>query len=243
MDAHDSPRLGDITTLWTMVRQAHGNSPDGVGAAQRVLMERYSGAVYRYLLGAVRDRDTADELFQEFALRFIRGDFRNADPQRGRFRDFVKTSLYHLIVDHQKKGKKPGPLPLDACPEPAASDPVIQDQAFLDSWRSEILNRTWEALKADSEETANHYYQVLHFRAEHPDLSSQQMADQLSEVLGKPVRADWVRQTIRRAREKFGQLLLAEISQLLEAPTRERLEEELTDLGLLAYCQDALPGS
>jgi hypothetical protein len=50
-------------------------------------MGSYHRAVHRYLLGALRDEDAAEELFQEFALRFVRGDFRWADRGRGRFRD------------------------------------------------------------------------------------------------------------------------------------------------------------
>jgi hypothetical protein len=54
------------------------------------------------------------------------------------------------------------------------------------------------------------------------------------------VSADWVRQNLRRAREQFADLLLDELTQSLEDPTRERLEEELVDLRLFSYCQDAL---
>src|SRR5688500_14765658 len=94
-DADDAleQRLSRITTLWSVVGQAHGGATAGTAsAARRVLMERYRGAAYRYLLGAVRSPDAADELFQEFALRFVRGDFRRADPDRGRFRDYVKAA-------------------------------------------------------------------------------------------------------------------------------------------------------
>src|SRR3712207_7176976 len=49
-----------------------------------------------------RSEAAAEELLQEFAVRFLRGDFRRADPQRGRFRDYVKTALIHLVIDHQR---------------------------------------------------------------------------------------------------------------------------------------------
>src|SRR5262245_41794459 len=90
-------RLSRITTLWSLVYEAHGDAADAAKAAQHRLMDRYGGAAHRYLLGALRDADAADDLFQDFSLRFLRGDFRNADPERGRFRDFVKTALFHLI--------------------------------------------------------------------------------------------------------------------------------------------------
>ncbi len=61
------------------------------------LMCRYAGAVHRYLLKALGDSDAAAELNQEFALRFLRGDFRHGDPIRGRFRDYVKRTVQNLM--------------------------------------------------------------------------------------------------------------------------------------------------
>src|SRR5207244_8784969 len=95
-------RLSRISTLWTVVLQAHQGSAEAVTKAQQLLMQRYSGAVYRYLLGAVRDPDVAADLSQEFALRFVRGDFRRAAPERGRFRDYVKIALVHLVDDYYR---------------------------------------------------------------------------------------------------------------------------------------------
>jgi hypothetical protein len=62
----------------------------------------------------------------------------------------------------------------------------------------------------------------------------------LSEQFGNTVSADWVRTRLKRAREQFADLLLDELAQSVDNPTRERLEEELADLRLLAYCQDAV---
>ena len=74
-------------------------------------MQRYCGSVYRYLLGALRNGDAAIELFQEFAMRFVRGDFHRASPTRGRFRDYVKTALINLVTDHfNRQNSKPRPL-------------------------------------------------------------------------------------------------------------------------------------
>src|SRR5689334_15571752 len=91
-------RLSRISTLWSAMAQAHQGPADEAAAAQRLLLERYAGAAYRYLLAAAGD--AADDLFQEFALRFLRGDFRRADPRRGRFRDYLKAALIHLAHDH-----------------------------------------------------------------------------------------------------------------------------------------------
>jgi hypothetical protein len=50
-----------------------GGRPDQ--AAQAEFLERYVGAIYRYSLRMLEDPDLATEACQEFALRFVRGDF------------------------------------------------------------------------------------------------------------------------------------------------------------------------
>jgi RNA polymerase sigma-70 factor (ECF subfamily) len=236
-----SQPLNRISTLWTVVCRAHEGTAGSAAAAQQVLLQRYSGAVYRYLLGALRDRDAAEDLAQEFALRFLQGKFRGVDPEHGRFRDFVKGVLCHLVADYHRR--RPPPLPLaDAGREPAApaEPPADPDHGFVDSWREELLARVWEALKRIQDQTGQPFYAVLRFRADHPELRSAQMAEQLGAQLGKPITAPAVRQTLHRARDKFADLLLEEVAQTLREPTADALEQELLDLGLLEYCRPAL---
>jgi RNA polymerase sigma-70 factor (ECF subfamily) len=226
-------RLSRISTLWSLVYQAHHGSTDAVSAAQRALLERYSGAVHRYLLGALHDPDAADELFQEFALRFVRGDFKRVDPERGRFRSFVKTALFHLIVDFRRRPHPPA-VPAHA---PHAADP---ERDFVESWRAELLDRTWLALAEVERKTGQPHHTVLRLRAEKPLLSSAELATDLGALLGKSFTVDGVRQALHRARERYADLLLNEVVQSLDNPTLDQVEEELTDLGLLSYCRSAL---
>jgi hypothetical protein len=49
-----------------------------------------------------------------------------------------------------------------------------------------------------------------------------------------------VRQALHRAREKFVDLLVSEVTLSLGDASHEDLEQELIDLGLFAYCRAAL---
>jgi RNA polymerase sigma factor (sigma-70 family) len=243
MKSGDSDRhLSRISTLWSLVQQAHCQPGEEADAAQRKLWDRYQNAVRRYLLGAVRDADAAEDVFQEFAYRFLHGDLRRADPQKGRFRDYVKGVLFHLVLDYHKKRQR---LPRQLSPD--AGDPAVesapdaeQERAFLASWRDELLAHTWSALAALDDAKGQSFHAVLRFRAEHPELHSHEMAEQLSRQLGKPLTAAGVRKTLERARDRFADLLLDEIAQALSEPTLEHLEEELIDLNLYEHCRDAL---
>lgn len=242
MSHSDSPqRLSQIQTLWTMVGRAHGDGPaQVVNSAQHQLLERYGKVVHRYLLGALRDAEAADELSQEFALRFVQGDLGGADPTRGRFRDFLKGVLFHLIGDfHRRRKKQALPLPNEHDPADSIEDPGL-DETFMKSWREELLKRAWGVLQTLEQEDGPPFHTVLQFRAAHPEMRSEEMASGLSEALGREVSASWVRQNLHRAREKFAEALLGEVLQTLREPTVGALEEELIDIGLIDYCRPAL---
>jgi RNA polymerase sigma-70 factor (ECF subfamily) len=237
-----TPRLNEISTLWSVVLQANHVGAEATRLAQRRLLERYGGAVRRYLLGAVRDPDAAEELFQEFALLLVHGDLRGADRQRGRFRDFVKGVLFHLVAGHHRqRRRRPLALPPDH-PGPAVEPEELPDQedAFRASWRAELLARAWAALEAQEGEAGQPFYTVLRYRADHPAVPSARMAEELAARLGRPLSAAGVRKTLERARDRFAALLLDEIVHTLGAPTPAQLEDELIELNLLEHCRAAL---
>lgn len=235
------PRLSKIETLWSVVREAGADST-GSHAAQSRLLEVYGGAVRRYLLGALRDEAAADEVFQEFALRFVRGDFKSADPERGRFRSFVKTAVYHLIVDHQRRRKRDQhQKPLVVEPEDVVATHLDEmEQEFVASWRDELLSRAWQALEEHQATTGKAYFTVLKCRSDHPSASSTDLAAELSAKLDRPVAPGNARVLLHRAREFFAELLLDAVRDSLVHPTRQDLEEELITLDLLTYCRAAL---
>lgn len=235
-------RLSGIQTLWTLVRNAHGADADLVKTAQQQLLKRYGGAVKRYLRGLVRNADAADDLFQDFSVRLLKGDLHNADPQRGQFRNYVKGVLFHLVADfHQRNKRRPAALG-ENTPEPAVAEPSHAefDREFVQNWRDDLLARAWQKLEETERDTRKPFYTVLRFRAQHPDLSSDQMAALLSVTLGKPLTAAGVRQTLHRAREQFSEIVLDEVLHSLDQPSPQHLEDELVELGLLKYCKPAL---
>src|SRR5262249_6622388 len=107
-----NPFLSQLSTRWSLVCRAHEGPDAEMAAARRELLDRYGGAVSRYLHGALRDAVAAEELYQEFALRLLRGDFRRATPEGGRFHDFVKTALLRLVSRYCAR-QQAGPQPLD----------------------------------------------------------------------------------------------------------------------------------
>jgi RNA polymerase sigma-70 factor (ECF subfamily) len=230
-------RLSQIETHWTELLRARAGAPDAVARAQSALIVRYAGAIERYLLKVTDDRDLTDDLTQEFALRFLRGDFRTADPSRGRFRDFVKQAILNLMRDsYRRRRSRPDHVPIEgdgSMPIIPAVESIDLDASFLASWRETLMARAWEGLYEHERVSGQPFHTVLRCRADNPELYSPGMAEILSKSLGKTVTGNWVRQMLFRAREEFVDVLIEEVARTLHKPDRERVEEELAHVGQL----------
>ena len=132
-------------------------------------------------------------------------------------------------------GAAAAPAPVD----PDAGPPDF-DRQFTESWRRELMDQAWASLSRYQERAGQPLHTVLQLRSRHPDLKSPELAERLSEVLGKPVSAGGAREILSRAREVFVNALIEGVRASLAIPTRELIVEELADLRLLDYCRPAL---
>jgi len=239
----DDLRLSRIETLWSVVRRANDGSVEKAKQAQQTLLDRYGGAIRRYLLGSLRNEDAADEVFQEFSLKLVSGAFQKAHASHGRFRSFLKTTLFHLIIDYQRRGKRNATRELmhETPDRPFCEDRLAEeDRAWTRSWREELLAKGWSALAKTEKSTGTPYYTVLRFRSEHPEMRSQEIADQLDGKVAKKLGSSSVRVLIHRARELLAEEVLDLVLDSIDNASLDECEEELIDLDLLEYCRSAL---
>lgn len=96
-------------------------------------------------------KDQADALLQDFAEdKFLQeGWLRKADQSRGRFRDFLKTSLRNFILNGlSRKNVKNPPIPLEEL-EQEVSEPEAISEAFDLAWARTVLAETLRRMEAD----------------------------------------------------------------------------------------------
>ena len=240
-------RISQLTTNWSEIfaaNQRFGEDPgaaDDTADAQRVVLEKYGPCILRYLLGATRSSDVAEELAQEFAFRFVRGDLCGAKPENGRFRDYLRVVLRNLVNDHYRRMRQS--VDVSQLSQDQNVEPFEElERNFHSQWRDQILESTWSELKREQDEKGNCFHTVLEFRAQNPNLSSQEMASTLSDKIAKQVSADWVRQVIHRSRQRFATLLLSEVKKTIQPQDDlDQLREELADLQLLELVHDLHP--
>ena len=117
-------------------------------AAFDTLYARHRGPLYRFLLGATRDRASAEELFQETWQRVVRA--RHAYRPEAAFRTWLWRIARNLVIDHARRRKpvvtgEPAALAIAGAAAPAVHEP-LHALALSEVW-SQLL----EALEALSE--------------------------------------------------------------------------------------------
>lgn len=235
-------QLSRISTLWTLVARARGGPDNAEALAQAALLDRYHQAVHRHLIRGLRSPAAADELLQEFALRFLRGDFHRAAPDRGRFRDYVRAALNNLIREYRGRQAAQAVPALEAPEEVPDAEAADLDAEFVANWRQVLIDRAWDGLAALELPGGVPFHTALRLKVEQPDATSEQLADELTRRQ-RPAQAytdAGVRKVVQRARDLFTDLLLDEIARSLRCADLDALEQEVIDLGLQAHCKRGL---
>jgi RNA polymerase sigma-70 factor (ECF subfamily) len=230
-NVHDGAHahLTEMETSWTTIRSAHIAGPEGQ-AAMGELIGRYHDAVLRYLRLKLRDSNLADEVFQEFWTKLLTHKLAGADGNKGRFRDYVRTVLHRLIIDHFR-GRK-----LQALPPGDLLDPSLPDADYDRVWREAVLKRALTRLETYELKTPkNRYATVLALRRDNQGKSIEEIATLLSEKVGSPITPESFRKTLQRARTKYFELLIQELRDTIHPATDEDIEQEIQALGLGQY--------
>jgi DNA-directed RNA polymerase specialized sigma24 family protein len=242
-------RISRISTNWELWKQAHAElnevgSEDDLREARDTVLRVYERAVRSYLAAMLRQADAVDEVFSEFALRFVAGRYRNVAPARGRFREYLKTVLKHLADDYRKSSARTSVQAkgeVDNLAEVAvAPDTVFCEAAFDEECRWTILDRALERLRNYECSTGRPYHSVLQYRAAHPGESLSVMAEVISRQLGRNYRHDALRQVLSRARREFSEIVLCEVADSLGTQDVDLVEQEVLALRLHPYCVNAL---
>jgi RNA polymerase sigma-70 factor (ECF subfamily) len=228
--------LDGQSTSWTLINEAIGPDTEVRYRAQAKLIRRYDRVVRRYLAGAFRcdiDDPKVEECAQECWKRLVEGRFQAVSPEKGRFRDYLRTVLSNLVNSRRRKDER-APAPLGDL-DPPAPDPV-SDAEYRDLFRTALLERAMEQLLRQDQQKDQGFFTVLQARRDHPEASMAELAGRLS-AGGQERNENWVRVTLFRARQRLCELLRLEVALELDDRTTAAVDEELADLELLVYCQ------
>ena len=233
-ERQDPSRLDQIQTRWSLICRSGGQLSQEAGLALHALTLRYAPAIRRYAFAMTRDDDLADELSQDIVLRLLKGELLNVDAERGRFRDFLKTVVRNTVRNRWSRDSRRTAAALPS------EEQVVADED--DSWdeviRKHLLDGAWRELEQHEQRNpASQAYTVLRLRVDHPDASSEQLAEIASKQLGREIAAATLRQQISRARKQMRQIVINEVADGLRDPNPEAIDDELARLGLKSWVE------
>ncbi|MBQ0129278.1 MAG: sigma-70 family RNA polymerase sigma factor [bacterium] len=154
-------------------RELVENYRNGDLASFELLVSRYQARVYSYIMTLVKDRQLADDIFQDTFVKIIRTIKAGVYKDEGKFVQFAMRISHNLVIDHFRKENRIPTVEsssedynyLDNAP---ISDPSVE-QSMIDDQIHSDLRKMIEYLPVEQRE-------VLRMRI-YDDMSFKEIAD------------------------------------------------------------------
>jgi len=224
-------------TLWSVVLLAGQNSSDQSHEALATLCRAYWFPLYAFLRRQGKSPHDAEDLTQGFMLHLLEKEtLSRVKREKGKFRSFLLASLQYFLADEhdkQQAQKRGGGVKFIALDDQDAEERYQAEPAdlldpakvFERRWAMTLLDRTLTRLETEfaGPGRKERFVELQVFLSGDPDAAS------YAEV-GKRLRITEgaVKVAVLRLRQRFGELLRAEIASTVATP--EEVEEELRHL-------------
>src|SRR5580698_7694387 len=221
------------TTRWTLVVAAGDPQRKEARSALVSLCESYWYPLYAYLRKRGYPADQAQDLTQEFFIRVLEGRYLDrADPEKGRFRSFLLSSLKFFVADEEdrKRAHKRGgsgivvPLEFTSGEERYQREPAhdeTPERIFERRWALSVIDRVVEKLREEfvHHGRPEHFEQLKMFLLGQSDAPYAALAREMNTSEGA------LKVAIHRLRKRYRELFRQEIADTVADPAE--VESEL----------------
>jgi RNA polymerase sigma factor (sigma-70 family) len=216
-----------VTTHWSVVLTAGRSDTPRAHAALEKLCRAYWFPLYAYVRRRGYSVEDAQDLTQEFFARVLeRHWLARADQAKGRFRTFLLTAMERFLANEWDKvralkrggGQRNIPIQLNTAEtrygvEPA--DTGTPEQAFEYRWAVALLDQVVTQLEAEFRARD----QADLFASLKPCLVGDRAALPYAELAAKlGIEEGTVKVAVHRLRQRYRELLRAEIANTVESP-------------------------
>ena len=232
------PREYFATTHWTVVVNAGGNNTPDSGEALEKLCQTYWYPLYAYARRRGYSVEDAQDLTQDFFARVLERQWlARADQAKGRFRTFLLTAFERFVANEWdkartlKRGGGVRPIPVQQFDtaetrygvEPA--DDRTPEQAFAYRWAVALLDQVVKRLEEDYRSKGEAELFALLKPCLVGDRETQPYAALAAQL---DLSESAVKVTVHRLRQRYRELLRAEIANTVRSPAE--VEAELKHL-------------
>ena len=220
------------TTRWTLVVAAGDPHRKEARSALVSLCENYWYPLYAYLRRRGYPSDQAQDLTQEFFIRVLEGRYLDrADPDKGRFRSFLLSSLKFFVADeedrqraHKRGGGAVVPLEFSSGEDRYQREPAhdeTPERIYERRWVLSVLDRVVEKLRNEFVQ----YGRPEHFDALKVFLLGQSDAPYATLAREMNTSEGGLKVAIHRFRTRYRDLFRQEIADTVADPAE--VESEL----------------
>ena len=213
------------TTRWTLVVAAGDPHRKDARSALVSLCENYWYPLYAYLRRRGCSADQAQDLTQEFFIRVLEGRYLDrADPEKGRFRSFLLTSLKFFVADEEdrRRARKRGggqlvTLEFSSGEERYQREPAhdeTPERIFERRWALSVLDRVVERLREEFVQHGRpeHFERLKIFLLGQSDAPYATLAREMNTSEGA------LKVAIHRLRKRYRELFRQEIADTVADP-------------------------
>jgi RNA polymerase sigma-70 factor (ECF subfamily) len=213
------------TTRWTLVIAAADPQRKEARSALVSLCEGYWYPLYAYVRRRGYPPDQAQDLTQEFFIRVLEGRYLDrADPEKGRFRSFILTSLKFFVADeedrrraHKRGGGAVLPLELSSGEDRYQREPAhdeTPERIFERRWALSVLDRVVERLRDEFVQHGRpeHFERLKMFLLGKSDAPYADLAREMNTSEGA------LKVAIHRLRKRYRELFRQEIADTVADP-------------------------
>ena len=218
-----SPGEDFRTTRWTQVSRAKADSPEGRRALAELCKDYYE-PVAAFLRYELRDADAARDLAHDFFAHMLAGGaIAHAEQERGRFRSYLLGSVKHFFSHHRealrrlRRGGGVTDISLNETEVRSVPDARVlsPDAAFDRQWALTVVARALEALRREcGAEGRADFFELVK-----PWLTGDTArGDQTALAASRGMNANALKVAVHRLKQRFRQLLKAEVAGTLDDP-------------------------
>jgi RNA polymerase sigma-70 factor (ECF subfamily) len=150
----------------------------GNSSSLDVLINRHKNKVFSYILMVVKNRELAEDIFQDAFIKVIKSLHSGKYKEEGRFVSWVMRIAHNLIIDHYRKDKHLKTISDDDSEVPLFnsakfSEDTIEQLLVNDQINSDVKLLVDQLPLEQKEVVVLRYYYDLSFKeiAEHTDVS------------------------------------------------------------------------
>ena len=143
-----------------------------------ILIHRHKSRVFSYILLIVKNKELAEDIFQETFIKVIRSLKRGKYIENGKFVSWVLRISHNLVIDHFRKEKLKGTISndsssIDIFNSQKFSENTIEDQLISKQILNDVKELIYELPDDQQQVIYMRHYQELSFKeiAEQTDVS------------------------------------------------------------------------